>query len=277
MGHARSLPVLAALVLGTVAPALAGDAPNATRGLFPGEKAPSISATDLDGKPFALESARTIPADAALAAVAEAAKAFGAKDAVKPDTALDALDGLKADGKLAPEKVAAFVDAAGKPWGVLATPASVASFKTVGDVSKWIEGSAEAPIVFVAWSSKCPTSKMYEERLTDAIASTGSRLYAVAVNANDPVDDIKAYVSAKELPYRILVDPEQKVNDVFGGKKTPHVFVLDAKNILRYSGTVDSDAAMTEPEEKRVAWLKDALMAIKDGRLPAVQMTTPVG
>ena len=277
MAIPRTLPWFVAIALATVPPASAGDAPAAPRGLFPGEKAPAFTATDLDGKPFALETARTIPADAAFAAVAEAAKAFGAKDAVRPETPLDALEGLQADGKLAPEKVAAFVDAAGKPWGVLATAATVGALKSVGDVAAWITGAADAPLVFVAWSSKCPTSKMYEERLAEAIASTGSRLYAVAVNANDPADDIKAYVAAKELPFRVLLDPEQKVNDVFGGRKTPHVFVLDAKNVLRYSGTIDSDAAMTEPEEKRVAWLKDALMAIKDGRLPSVLMTTPVG
>jgi hypothetical protein len=102
-------------------------------------------------------------------------------------------------------------------------------------------------------------------------------MYLVASNATDAADDIKSYVETKELPFRVLLDGEQKLTDVFGGKRTPHVFVLDAKNVLRYAGTVDNDAPMTEPEEKRVAYLDLALGALAEGRLPEILMTTPVG
>jgi|GEM_PF-2253640 len=249
----------------------------AVRPLAVGEKAPDFTAADLDGKPFALATARTITAADALAAVNAAARTLGAKADLAADAALTTIPDLQGGDGLVPSKVVALGNAAGRVHGLVADEASVAAWKTVGDVVAWVEGAAAAPIVFVCWSPKCPTSKLYEERLFATVARRGARVYALGSNATDSADDLKGYVETKELPLRVLVDAEQKVTDVFGGKRTPHVFVLDGKNFLRYAGTIDSDAPMTEAEEKRIAYLDLALAALGEGRLPEILMTTPVG
>jgi peroxiredoxin len=278
--------LLALLALAAAPAALAGDPPAAPApnpGPAPGEvlaigeKAPDLTATDLDGKPFALATARTVtPADA-LASVNTAAKALGATADLMPTDGLDKVPGLKDDAGLVKAKVVAFAVAAGRAHGLVADDTTVAEWTLVGDVAAWVARAAEAPIVFVCWSPKCPTSKLFEERLVTAAARRGARMYLVASNATDAADDLKSYVETKELPFRVLVDAEQKLTDVFGGKRTPHVFVLDAKNVLRYGGTVDNDAPMTEAEEKRISYLDLALAALGEGRLPEILLTTPVG
>jgi hypothetical protein len=242
-----------------------------------GEKAPDLAATDLEGKPFTLATARTVTEADALAAVLAAAKALDAPADLAATDPLDKVPGLKDEGGLAKAKVAAFANAAGRAYGLVADEAAVDGWKTVGDAAAWVAKAAEAPIVFVCWSPKCPTSKLFEDRLLAAAARRGARMYLLASNATDAADDLRSYVETKELPLRVLLDAEQKLTDVFGGKRTPHVFVLDVKHVLRYAGTVDNDAAMSEPEEKRVSYLDLALAALAEGRLPEILMTTPVG
>jgi hypothetical protein len=271
--------VLAGFVAICATPAHAEDspAPKIPKGLSIGEAAPAFEATDLDGKPFALATTRAIKLEDALAAVNAAAKAAGAKSDFKRENGLENVPGLKSDAGLDAAKVAALGNAAGKAYGLIATAESVAAWKTVGDVATWIETAADAPIVFLCWSSKCPTSKVNEERIIATIAKSGARLYCLACSYYDPDDDIRAYIAGKELPFHVLLDHDQKITDVLGGKHTPHAFVLDAKNVLRYCGAIDSDAEGSEPEDKRIPYLGGALAAIKDGDAVGILMTSAVG
>ena len=73
------------------------------------------------------------------------------------------------------------------------------------------------------------------------------------------------------------LDHEQKITDVLGGRRTPHAFVLDGKNALRYAGTVDNDAAQEKEEAARVSYLKNALESVKSASDVEILMTSPVG
>jgi peroxiredoxin len=242
-----------------------------------GEQVPAFQATDIDGRVFDLAKARSASPDAALAAVAEAAKTLGTTSVTR-ETTLDSIKGLAKDGAPDPEARLAFATSAGRTWGLLPDPAKVAEWKTVGDVATWLEGSSKAPIVFVAWSSGCPTCKMYDERLATAASATGSRVYLFACNWNDEDAAIRAAVTERKVPFPILLDRDQKMAGALGARKTPHCFVLDESNTLRYAGAIDSDAALQAEPEKRVPWLQDALAALADGRSSFdVLVTTPKG
>jgi len=242
-----------------------------------GETCPAFQATDLDGRTFDLAKARSTRPDAALAGVAEAAKTCGAT-AVTRETTLDSIPGLVKDGSPDPEARLAFAANAGRPYGLLPDAAKVAEWKTAGDVATWLEGASKAPIVIVAWSSGCPTCKMYDERLAKAASSTGARVYLLACNWNDEDAAIRTAVTERKVPFPILIDRDQKVAGPLGARKTPHCFVLDGTNTLRYAGAIDSDAALQAEPEKRVPWLQDALAALAEGRSSFdVLVTTPKG
>ena len=128
-----------------------------------------------------------------------------------------------------------------------------------------------------AWSSSCPTCTLYDERLREILATSGARAYAVAANHDDPLENIRATIAARELPYRILLDPEARIADVLGARTTPHAFVLDAKNVLRYSGSPDNDPALDGDASKRLPYLADALASVAEGRQVEIRMTHPKG
>jgi hypothetical protein len=67
------------------------------------------------------------------------------------------------------------------------------------------------------------------------------------------------------------------VADLLGARTTPHTFVLDEKNFLRFSGAPDSDPALMGEEAKRIPYLKDALKSVAEGRSVEIRMTNPKG
>ena len=73
------------------------------------------------------------------------------------------------------------------------------------------------------------------------------------------------------------MDTDAKLADLLAARTTPHAFVLDEKNILRFNGAPDSDPALMGEEAKRIPYLKDALVAVADGRSVEIRMTNPKG
>jgi peroxiredoxin len=267
---------IVASLFGAAALAAVAEEPAPQKAVGIGEVLPPFEAKDVDGASFSLATARTITEADAAASVAAAAKSFGAPDA-KATTAIDALPGVAKDGKPDPAKRAAFVQAAWKSWGLVATPATTKDLVTLGDVAKKIVASADAPIVFFAWSSGCPTCTLYYDRFLEIFSTSGARVFPFAANHDDPIESIRATIAARDLPYRILLDPEAKLADALGARTTPHTFVLDGKNVLRYSGSPDSDPALDGDATKRISYLKDALAAVSAGRQVEIRVTLPKG
>jgi hypothetical protein len=267
----RPFRLALALAVLTAVPALAAEGKLA---YHVGDAVPEIAAKDVDGADWTLAAARDISDAKALEAVRKAATDYGGKADAKAEDALDGLAGLQgADGSpdLALRKE--FARKVGKPYGLFPTDALVQGWRTFGDVAGWVKGCATAPIVLMWWSPKCPTSAKYEERIEEVLGETKARIFPVATNFQDDDESIRAYLQAKGIPYRVLIDREATLADRFGAKRTPHVFVLDEKNHLRYSGQVDDDG----DEGARANWLLDALKAVVDGQQPNVLMTEPKG
>lgn len=261
-----ALPLL--LVLALVIPGLAGD-DLLTQPARIGDVVPAFDLPTLDGGSFSLATARSITEEKALADVIAAAGG----GAINGDTALTAVSEDAA-------KVRALIVEVGRPYGLIPSAEAFEDLETVGDVASWVAESAEAPMVFMCWSPMCPTSRGYEERIQGIVAEWGARFYPLA--SNSPKKELDAdcvqYVKDRNLPYRVLLDREQKACDIFGGKVTPHVFVIDAANRLAYAGSIDSDPrCKTESADDRSNWLSDALEAIADERPINVLLTTPKG
>ena len=238
-----------------------------------GAQVADFEATDTDGKAFSLAAARAVSAEQAHAAVLAAAKERGATDAAKPADPIDGLPGLKKGDALDADARLAFVRAVGRPYGLMPDAKAAVGFATLGDLEKWVADAAKAPIVLVFWSPKCPAVKLYRDRVDALFAETGARLYLVASNHTDALADLKAAADAEG--YRVLVDADARVADLFAAKRTPHAFVLDPKDVLRYSGAIDDDP--TGQAGATALWLKDAVVAARDGKATDVLMTAPKG
>jgi peroxiredoxin len=126
------------------------------------------------------------------------------------------------------------------------------------------------------WSAECPHSERFDADITTSLAQWGRdvALLSIASNANEPDEMLAVSARQRKLPV-LLRDADQSVADRYEAQTTPHVFVIDRQNVLRYRGAVD-DVAFRQ----RVAtkfYLKDAVDALLAGQLPEVSEIQPFG
>lgn len=76
-----------------------------------------------------------------------------------------------------------------------------------------------------------------------------------------------------------LVDSDSKVGRTYQAKTTPHMYVIDAKGVLRYQGAIDDGARARTKEDITAAknYVRDAFNALKDGKEVATKETKPYG
>lgn len=272
-----SMFALPALLVGLAAALAAADDPAATlRAYAIGEAVGDFTLKDMDGKTFSLAASRQIGSEKALSVVVSAAKAAGSAEP-KAEDAVDALPAVMAGSTVDAAKRLAWVRGVAKDWGFYPNEEKAKSLKTLSDVARWLETAAEAPIVLACWKAACPTTHMYEERIHALFGDGKARLYVLATGTNETDAEIAALVKERGLPWRILDDRALGITERLGGKRTPHWFVLDAKNALRYSGSLDDDPREDKKPAERIDYLARALGKIADGMTPEILMTEPVG
>ncbi|MBC8134205.1 MAG: redoxin domain-containing protein [Deltaproteobacteria bacterium] len=101
-----------------------------------------------------------------------------------------------------------------------------------------------AVLVFV--SARCPYVVQARQPLADLVKQYGGKVSFVGVNANqnESADDVKAD-AAQNFSFPVLRDEGSKVADLYAAERTPEVFVVDAKGVIRYHGGVaDLGAAL---------------------------------
>jgi peroxiredoxin len=136
--------------------------------------------------------------------------------------------------------------------------------------------------VLVVTCNHCPYVIAWNPRLravAEDYAPRGVRM--LGINANDaaryPADSpaaMKRFVSDQSWPIPYLYDESQDVARALDAQVTPHVFVLDGEQRLRYRGAPDADH--NDPSQG-ASFLREALDAILAGEEPATADTRPRG
>jgi peroxiredoxin len=137
--------------------------------------------------------------------------------------------------------------------------------------------------IIIFTCNHCPYAVMYEDRINDLSKKYSELGYVLlAINPNDPEVQPKDSYSlmiekAKEksfvFPY--LFDEGQKVYPIYGATKTPHVYLLDNKRIVRYIGAIDDNAQdATLVTEK---YLENAISSLEKGVKPNPEVTKAIG
>jgi peroxiredoxin len=136
--------------------------------------------------------------------------------------------------------------------------------------------------VLVVTCNHCPYVVAWNPRLravAEDYAPRGVRV--LAINANDakrfPADSpdaMKRFVADQNWPIPYLHDATQDVARALDAQVTPHVFVLDGEQRLRYRGAPDADH---QDPSQNARYLRDALDAVLDGGEPADADTRPRG
>ncbi len=259
-------------------PAVAEDPPATAKPYAIGDTIADFSLKDSTGNEFSLSAARQITEEQALESVHNAAKEFGGTSDLKSEDGFDKVSGLKGtDGSLDAKQKELLVTHAGRTFGLIPDSKRVEEMKTLGDVSSWIRDAVKSPIVFEVWSPNDATVQSYDSRLRDLATRSGFRVYQIHVNTKVSDESINESLKTSHLPWRVLMDRDMAVCSKFGCQRTSQVLLLDADNVLRYSGAIDDDPSGQKAEGERKNWLSNAIEAVKSGKQPDPSTTQPQG
>ena len=117
-------------------------------------------------------------------------------------------------------------------------------------------------VLFLA--TQCPRVTDYTERIVNLVkVYDAKQIQFIGINSNkqEKVEEILAYSKKHGFEFPVLKDPENKIADYFGARRTPEVFLLDAARVLRYAGAIDNS-----PKEPTKHYLKDALDLVIAGK-----------
>ena len=97
-------------------------------------------------------------------------------------------------------------------------------------------------VVVLFLATQCPIATDYAERivaLVEAYAEKDVQFVGINSNRQETVEDVAEYREKHGFEFPVLKDPGNKIADYFAARRTPEVFLLDKKRVLRYRGAID--------------------------------------
>ena len=113
-------------------------------------------------------------------------------------------------------------------------------------------------------STQCPVSNKYNERiiaLYNDYKDQGVQFIGINSNRNESVKEIVEHSKANEFHFLVLKDLKNEIADNFGAKRTPEIYLLDEKRMLRYRGAIDN--SQQNPETHYLREVLDLVIAGK--------------
>lgn len=98
-------------------------------------------------------------------------------------------------------------------------------------------------IVVMFISTECPVSNDYNERLValyNDYKEQGVQFIGINSNRNESVKEIAEHNKANQFHFLVLKDLKNEIADSFKARRTPEIYLLDEKRILRYHGAIDN-------------------------------------
>ncbi|HBS28873.1 MAG TPA: thioredoxin family protein [Phycisphaerales bacterium] len=134
--------------------------------------------------------------------------------------------------------------------------------------------TAQGKIVVLEWfNSGCPFVVRHHEKYTtmrDLAAKFGDKVQWIAINSGAPGKEghglDKDAVAKWKIAYPVLNDETGKVGKMYGAKTTPHMFIVDAKGVLRYAGAIDNDRADKMSADQKINYVDRALSELTSGK-----------
>ncbi len=129
-------------------------------------------------------------------------------------------------------------------------------------------------------SGNCPWDKAYQPILNRVAARHADKVVFLAINANADENParIKQYMRTTPVGYTVLKDEGAAVADDYNARVTPQLFIIDAKQVLAYSGGIEKEpASPREAGQSREQYLEPVLEALLAGKKPPVTATKPTG
>ena len=114
-------------------------------------------------------------------------------------------------------------------------------------------------------STQCPVSNDYNERiiaLYNDYKEQSVQFIGINSNRNESVEEIAEHNTTNKFSFLVLKDLRNELADKFGARRTPEVYLLDQKRILRYRGAIDN--SQKNPETHYLRETLDRVVAGKE-------------
>ena len=119
--------------------------------------------------------------------------------------------------------------------------------------------------VIVFFSTRCPMSNAFNYRRNKLYLDFAGRVNFIVIdpNANESMDEVRAYARTAEFDYPVYKDIGNVVADRFGAQITTDTFVIDASGVIRYHGYLEDSLNETRVKTQG---LRRAIEAVLEGR-----------
>jgi len=138
----------------------------------------------------------------------------------------------------------------------------------------------ERILVMIFIANRCPTARVYTERMKAIQRDYGDRgVQIIAINSDssylyslESLPEMAKIANERGFNFPYLKDEDQAVGKSYGAWVTLHAFVFDQERRLRYRGRIDDSR---EESDVAVHDLRDALDDLLEGRQVRVPETRP--
>lgn len=88
---------------------------------------------------------------------------------------------------------------------------------------------------------------------------------------------LEFWIEQHKIKYPILLDELGTVARQYDARRTPHMFVIDKKGVLRYHGAIDDNALLNKPEDEIINYVVQAVRQIINGETVSPDHVEPYG
>lgn len=153
------------------------------------------------------------------------------------------------------------------------------SFDNITDAN----GNAPKGYIIIFTCNTCPYAVASEQRIIDLHNTYSPKGYpVVAIQPNNPkfkpgdsYEAMKANAAKKGFTFLYLFDENQEISPQYGATKTPEVYLTDSDRIVHYHGAIDD--SVRDPDNVKVKFLENAIMALENGEKPDPDTTKAIG
>ncbi|MCP3904935.1 MAG: redoxin domain-containing protein [Planctomycetes bacterium] len=164
-------------------------------------------------------------------------------------------------GKPAPQFT--LEDAAGKTY-------SLADYKGKIVVLQWI--NPDCPVC-----RRCAETGIVKRMQQDVLKLDKNTVFLAINSTHYMKPEVSApYLKKNKIEAPALIDQDGKIGHLYGARTTPHLFVIDDKGVLRYSGAIDDDRRGKKGRDA-TNYVVNTVKLIKAGETVAPDRTKPYG
>jgi len=138
-------------------------------------------------------------------------------------------------------------------------------------------------IVVLEWSNRrCPFCRRHAEAKTaeKVLAKfKGKSIVWIGIDSSKTCEEeapkIIAWMKKNEMTNLMLLDAAGVIGKLYGAKTTPHMFVIDSKGVIAYTGAMDDDAYGGAQTVRN--YVAEAIGALVRGSKVSTPTTKPYG